>query len=112
MRAIARLVPCARAVTEYALRLVMGTHPELEDSPEIIRKYARFGASPRAAQALISAARVRAMMAGRYNVAFEDIRALAVPCLCHRIAPSFEGFAEGENALTLIEKLLLEVKPG
>ena len=66
----------------------------------------RFGASPRAAQAIIAVARVRALMAGRYNVAYEDIEALAPACLRHRIALSFEGMAEGETAEGVIAGLL------
>ena len=110
MRSVARQVPVAQAVKEYALKLVMATHPELDDSPEFIRRNLRFGASPRAGQALISAARVRALMHGRYNVSFDDIRALAKPCLCHRIALNFEALADGETTNSLLNRLLEEVK--
>ena len=111
MREISRQVPVAKAVLEYALRLVMSTHPELPESPARVRKYARFGASPRAAQALISAARVRALMDGRFNAAFDDVRALALPCLCHRVALGFEGVADGETVDGLIRGILDDVKP-
>ncbi|MGJ4849577.1 AAA family ATPase [Bacillota bacterium Meth-B3] len=110
MRAVARQVPVARAVTERALKLVMNTHPELEGSPEYVRKYARFGASPRAAQALIAAARVRALMEGRYNASMDDIDRLAAPCLRHRVALGFEGLADGETVEKLIERLIGETK--
>ena len=96
----------AQAVRDFALRLVLATHPEIESSPENVRRFVRFGASPRAAQAIIAAARVRALMAGRYNVAYEDIEALAPACLRHRIALSFEGMAEGETAEGVIAGLL------
>ena len=66
----------------------------------------RFGASPRAAQAILSAARVRALAEGRFNVAFEDIQALAKPCLRHRIALSFEGMAQGRTPDDIIDELL------
>ena len=89
-----------------ALRLVLATHPEVETSPETVRRFVRFGASPRAAQAIIATARVRALMAGRYNVAYEDIEALAPACLRHRIALSFEGMAEGETTEGVIANLL------
>lgn len=111
MRRVARQVPVAKAVMDYALRLVMATHPELPDSPAKVRKYARYGASPRAAQALISTARVRALMDGRFNAAFDDIRALAGPCLNHRISLGFEGVADGETVDSLIQAVLDEVKP-
>ena len=106
MRAVAQEVPVAQAVRDFALRLVLATHPEIETSPEIVRRFVRFGASPRAAQALIASARVRALMAGRYNVAYEDIEALAPACLRHRIALSFEGMAEGETTEGVIMTLL------
>ena len=106
MRAVAQEVPIAQAVRDFALRLVLATHPEIESSPENVRRFVRFGASPRAAQAIIAAARVRALMAGRYNVAYEDIEALAPACLRHRIALSFEGMAEGETAEGVIAGLL------
>lgn len=106
MRAVAQEVPVAQAVRDFALRLVLATHPEVESSPETVRRFVRFGASPRAAQAIIATARVRALMAGRYNVAYEDIEALALACLRHRIALSFEGMAEGETTEGVIASLL------
>lgn len=106
MRAVAQEVPVAQAVRDFALRLVLATHPEVESSPETVRRFVRFGASPRAAQAIIATARVRALMAGRYNVAYEDIEALAPACLRHRIALSFEGMAEGETTEGVIANLL------
>lgn len=112
LRAVAQEVPIAQAVLDYALRLVMWTHPELAESPELVRKAVRYGASPRAAQALISAARVRALTQGRYNVAFEDIDALAPACLRHRIALSFEGLAEGETVEHVIAELLKALPRG
>ena len=108
MREIARQVPVAQAVREYALKLVMDTHPERAESPEIARRYLRFGASPRAAQAIFSTARVRALMHGRFNVAFEDVDAVAPACLRHRIALNFEGVADGASADGVIETLLKE----
>ena len=106
LRAISRQVPVAQAVQESALRLILNTHPELSDSPAVSRDFLRFGASPRAAQALLSAARVRALAQGRFNVAFEDIQALAKPCLRHRIALNFEGMAQGRTPDDIIDELL------
>ena len=100
--------PTSPVFREYALKLVMDTHPERAESPEIARRYLRFGASPRAAQAIFSTARVRALMHGRFNVAFEDVAAVAPACLRHRIALNFEGVADGASADGVIETLLQE----
>jgi len=108
LRAISRTVPVAQAVQQYALQLVLNTHPEIEASPAAVRSFLRFGASPRAAQAILSAARVRALAEGRFNVAFEDIDALAKPCLRHRIALNFEGMAQGRTADDIIDELVKE----
>ena len=79
LREAARQVPVADSVRESALKLVLATHPETPGAPEIAKKYLRFGASPRAAQAILSTARVRALEQGRYNVAYDDIRFVAPP---------------------------------
>lgn len=112
LRAVAQEVPVAQAVRDFALRLVLATHPELDQSPELVRRCVRFGASPRAAQALIATSRARALMNGRYNVAFEDIEAVAPACLRHRIALSFEGMAQGETVEGVIAALLKQLPPG
>lgn len=109
MRAAARAVPIAAPVQEYALRLVLATHPETPDAPEAARKYLRFGASPRAAQALLSVSRVRALARGRYNVAYDDIRFAAPACLRHRIALNFEAVAAGKDTEGLLADILAEV---
>ena len=109
LRAVTQEVPVAQAVRDFALRLVLATHPEMEGSPELVRRCVRFGASPRAAQALIATSRARALMNGRYNVAFEDIEAVAPACLRHRIALSFEGMAQGETVEGVIASLLKQL---
>ena len=106
MREVARQVPVAQAVLDYVLKLVLATHPELPESPAVTRENARFGASPRAAQALLSVSRIRALMMGRFNVSFDDIRAIAPAVLRHRIALSFEGIASGLTAEKLIGEIL------
>ena len=106
MRETARLVPVAPSVQESALRLVLATHPELPDAPETTRKYLRFGASPRAAQAILSTARVRALEQGRYNVAFEDIRYVAPACLRHRLALNFAAVTEGKDMESIVSELV------
>ena len=109
LRAVARQVPLAQAVQDFALRLILATHPQEENAPEITKKYLRFGASPRAAQAMISAARVRALNEGRYNVAFEDIRYVAPACLRHRLALNFYALADGVSVDQVISALMEEV---
>ena len=106
MRETAKRVPIAASVQEYALKLVLATHPEREDAPETARKYLRFGASPRAAQAILSTARVRALNRGRYNVSFEDIRYVAPACLRHRLALNFAAVTEGKNMEDILQELL------
>lgn len=109
MRKIIREVPIAKPVQEYALKVVMGTHPEIEGAPEGTRKYIRFGASPRAAQAIITASRARALMEGRYNVSFEDIKYVAYPSLRHRFFLNFDAVADGVTTDGLIDQLLEDV---
>src|SRR6266487_2580299 len=81
----ARAVPVATHVKEYAIRLLLATHPDQEDAPEQVRKFLRYGASPRGLQALIMTGKVRALLEGRYNVSLEDLQAVAFPALRHRI---------------------------
>ncbi|MDF2521233.1 MAG: ravA1, partial [Clostridia bacterium] len=110
MRKIINEVPVAKAVQEYALKLVLATHPEIDGAPEASRKYIRFGASPRAAQAIIRTSRARALMEGRYNVSFEDIKYVAYPALRHRFFLNFDAVADGITTDDLITELLEAVK--
>ncbi|MBR4537834.1 MAG: MoxR family ATPase [Clostridia bacterium] len=110
LRAIARQVPLAQAVQDFALRLLLATHPDDESAPEITRRYIRFGGSPRAAQAMIELARVRALNQGRYNVAYEDIRFVAPACLRHRLALNFDALADGVSVEQVIKTLMEEVE--
>ncbi len=101
-----RDVVVAPKVTEYAVRLVMATRPGDETAPESVKKYARFGSSPRGAQALILAAKVAALRDGRYNAAFDDVAGAALPALRHRVLMNFEGEAEGVTADALVRDVL------
>ena len=103
---IVRDILIAEDVRRYALRLVLGTHPETDDAPEKTKQYVRYGSSPRGAQALILASKVRAILDSRYNVAREDIQAVALPSLRHRLILSFEGEAEGIDPDEIILHLL------
>lgn len=105
MREIAQQVPVAEPVAEYLMDLILKTHPENPEAPEVVRQYVRYGASPRGAQAVLQAARIFALLAGRYHVAYEDIKQAAKPALRHRIFLSFEGMAEGKTSDEIIEAL-------
>lgn len=109
MRNTAKEIPIIDDVLMYAMKLVAATHPELPGAPEFTQKYIRFGASPRACQALVSAGKVRALMGGRLNVSYDDINALAFPVLRHRIKPSFTAITEKLPTDRLISELILEV---
>jgi len=110
MRSLAREVPIASHVREYAIKLVLGTHPDRETATDQVKRFVRFGSSPRGAQAIVVSAKIRALLAGRYNVAFEDIDAVAKPALRHRILLNFEGEAEGIATDLIIESLLNRVR--
>lgn len=84
----------------------MATHPESEYAPEVTKKYVRYGSSPRGAQAVISAARVKALMEGRYNVSFQDIRYVAYPALRHRLFLNFEAIAEGRTSDDVLKEII------
>ena len=106
---VGRATPVARAVTDYAIRLVMAAHPGHAEASPMCRKYVKYGPGPRAVQALISTAKVLALIEGRLNVAFEDIAYVAYPALRHRILLGFEGQAEGIATDAIIKELLEHV---
>jgi MoxR-like ATPase len=105
---IARAVPVATHVKEYAVRMLLATHPDNEEAPDKVRQYVRYGASPRGLQALIMTAKVRALLEGRYNVSLEDLQMVAYPALRHRIILNFDGLADGITAEELIETIVKE----
>ena len=106
LRRIAQTVPIAEPVADYMMEVTLKTHPEYEGAPEDVKKYIRYGASPRGAQAIMQAARILALTEGRYNVSYEDVRAAAKPALRHRLFLNFEGIAEGKTVDGIIEALL------
>lgn len=110
MRSVIRDIPIAEPVKEYALKLVVGTHKDAEEATEIAKKYILNGASPRAAQAIFTTAKARALLEGRYNVSFEDIEFVAYPALRHRIIPNFEAISEGIQNDEIVQALIKEVK--
>ena len=91
---VARAVPIARPVQAYAIRLTLGTHPTSPYATPLVKKYVRYGASPRAAQALVLAGKIHALTRGQAFVSIDDIRAVALPALRHRLLLNFEGEAE------------------
>ena len=107
MRALAATVPVIDEVLDYAVRLVSGTHPEVENATDIAKKYIKYGASPRAAQALITCAKVRALMNGNLNVSYADIEALALPVLRHRIKINYTAV---NDKLTVDDVISMLVK--
>jgi MoxR-like ATPase len=109
MREVAKEIPVADDVLNYALKLTLATHPDSDCPSSASKKYVRFGASPRAAQALISAAKVRALINNRYNVSYGDINALACPVLRHRIKPNFEAITEKITTDDIINDIIKEL---
>ncbi len=106
MSRLAREVPVAGHVMDRAVALVLGTHPDRDGAPDEVRRYVRWGASPRALQTLILAGRIRALLAGRFNVAFEDLHAVALPALRHRIFLNFEADAAGVGSDEIVNAVL------
>src|SRR5438552_3178794 len=106
---LVREVLVAPPVQDYAIRLVMATHPQGEFATADTNRFFRFGASPRGAQAVVLAAKVRALLEGRYNVSFEDIRRVYLPALRHRILLNFEAQAENIASDTILTQILKEV---
>jgi MoxR-like ATPase len=106
MTALARDLPVATPVLRYAARMIQNTHPDAPDSPTNVRRFVRYGASPRGIQALILAGKIRALLEGRLNVAFADVRAVALPALRHRVLLNFEADAEGMTADQIIESIV------
>jgi len=105
-RDLVREVPIASHVRDLVSAIVMATHPQWEGAPEVTRRFVRYGASPRGAQALVLGAKVRALAEGRYNVSVDDLKALAAPALRHRIILNFEGEAEGIDVDNLVAQIV------
>jgi MoxR-like ATPase len=106
MRTLAREVPIATHVAEYAARVVLATHPELPEGLSVAKKYLRYGSSPRGVQSLILGGKILALMKGRFNVSFQDIKDIALPALRHRLILNYEAQAEGINPDTIITQIL------
>ena len=109
MGALAREVPVASHVTKYAVRILMSTHPDAPEATPLVKRFVRYGSSPRGAQAMILGAKITALLDGRLNAAFDDIRAMALPALPHRLILNFEGEAEGITTDRILEEIVKSV---
>ena len=109
MQSLVREVPVAAHVERYTAQLVLATHPDNEGASEKVRRYVRYGASPRAVQTMILAGKVSALLDGRFHVAFDDVASNAPPALRHRIILNFEGEAEGITPDAILEEVISEV---
>ena len=110
MQNLARGVPIASHVLAYAARLITATHPEDKDAPAITRQYVRYGASPRGMQTLILAGKIMALLDGRFNVSFADLKLAALPALRHRLILNFEAQAEGIAPDDIIRQIVEMLK--
>ncbi len=109
--AMARQVPIAEKVLEYALRLLLATHPGA-DAPGSVKEFVHVGASPRGIQSIILAARVTALLQGRFNVSFSDVEQVALPSLRHRLILNFEAQGRGVDADSVVQEILASVPRG
>ena len=107
-QALVRQVVIAPHVQDYAIRCVLATHPDGEFAPASVNQFFRVGASPRAAQAITLASKVRALLDGRFHVSFNDIKEVAIPAMRHRCILNFEGEAEGMTTDTVLQRILEE----
>ena len=106
---LTRQVPIASHVLRHAVDLVVATHPHAETAPDLVRRYVRFGASPRGAQAMVLAGKVTALLDGRPNVSIADIRQVAIAALRHRMVVGYEATADNVDAAQLVDALLATV---
>ncbi|WP_437955389.1 MoxR family ATPase [Sorangium sp. So ce119] len=106
MQRLVREVPVAKHVQDYAVRLLQATHPTEGESLDEVKRFVKFGASPRGAQALLLAAKIRALFEGRFAASVDDVRACALPALRHRVLLNFEGEAEGVKTDEVLQAIL------
>ena len=108
MRAFVRAIPVAPTINRYVVRVLRATHPDDPHATDLVKRYVRFGGSPRGAQAILLAARIRSLMGGRKTPSIDDVRAVAPSALRHRVILNFEGEAEG----VAVDKVLNQVLTG
>ncbi len=108
MGGLARDVPIAPTIRQRVVQLIMATHPETPEAPPLVKRYVRYGASPRAGQACILAAKIRAILQGRFHVASEDLLASAMPVLRHRVMLNFEAQADGHDSDAVLKEVFAQ----
>ena len=106
MGLLSRQVPIASSVTDYVVRMTLATHPENAEAPDVVRRYVRYGVSPRGAQAIVLGSKIRALIEGRLNVAYDDVRAVAAPALRHRLILNFDAESSGVTADDVLGQLI------
>ncbi len=111
IRAACREILIAPHVQDYAVHLVMATQPTEKEASEVTKKYVRYGASPRGAQALVECGRVLALLRGRYHISTDDIKEIAVSVLRHRVILNFDAHADGQTPDMIVQRILADVKP-
>ncbi|HEV8550716.1 MAG TPA: MoxR family ATPase [Polyangiaceae bacterium] len=111
MQSLVRRVPVARHVQDYAIRVLQATHPSGAEATALVKRYVRTGASPRGVQAILLAAKIFALFAGRFAASIDDVKAAAPPALRHRLLMSFEGEAEGIRPDAIIAEVLTTLAP-
>ena len=109
LQQLVQQVPVASHVKDYAIRLILATHPNTETALDITNQFLRFGSSPRGAQALLLGAKVQALTEGRFNVSFDDVAVVATPALRHRLIVNFEAEAEGVTTDIVLGKIMADV---
>jgi MoxR-like ATPase len=109
LQKLVQQVPVVSHVKDYAVRLILATHPNAETAHEITNQFLKFGSSPRGAQALLLGAKVRALTEGRFNVSFDDVAEVALPALRHRLIVNFEAEAEGVTTDLVLQKIMAGV---
>jgi len=109
LQQLVQQVPVASHVKDFAVRLILATHPNTETAQEITNQFLKFGSSPRGAQALLLGAKVRALTEGRFNVSFDDVAEVALPALRHRLIVNFEAEAEGVTTDLVLQKIMAGV---
>jgi MoxR-like ATPase len=112
MQQLVRQVPVARHVQDYAVRALQATHPDGPDAPDIVKRFVRYGSSPRGAQAVLLAAKIRALFDGRFAASVDDVRASVHPAMRHRVLLNFEGEAEGIKTDQVLDAIVKSVPEG
>ena len=109
MRALLRAIPVTKSLTRYVVRVLRATHPDDKHTPDLVRRYVRFGGSPRGAQAMLLAARIHCVLRGGKSPSVDDVRAIAPSALRHRVILNFEGEAEGVDLEEVLAQVLKAV---